>query len=382
MRIGIDARWIRHEASGIGTYTLQLIEHLVRITQAEHTFVLLFDDGDLRARVLRDARLETSGVETLLVPYGPMSPLSQLRLPRVLVRQRIDVFHSTNFMIPLISTKIPCVATIHDMIPMLFPEANSKKARLSPLYDAIMRRVGKRAARILTVSEVSRRDVVRCLGLSAEAARRTRTIHCGVGAEFRPGPARARPKDRTRTILFVGRSDPHKNLVGLVEGFAQTRARLPFDAKLVIVGPEDGRFPEPATRATELGVAEAVEWRGLLDQDALVEAYRNADVLCLPSRYEGFGLPVVEAMAVGTPVVCSNGGSLPEVAGDAALQFAPDDIAALSAALGEVLTNEAGNAPRIAHGRARAAGFTWTRAAEQTIQVYEDLSGEAASTSS
>ena len=148
MRIGIDARWIFHQISGIGAYTLALIEHLAKIEQDEHTFILFFNHDSLLERTLDQAGIRNHPrVTCVLIPYGVHSPLSQLRLPGVLKQQKLDIFHSTNYMIPLLAFpskrtgKIRCITTIHDMIPMRFPNAapNSKKTRLFPLYKKLMR---------------------------------------------------------------------------------------------------------------------------------------------------------------------------------------------------------------------------------------------------
>lgn len=381
MRLGIDARWIRPDASGIGTYTTRLVEHLAPLAAPQHTIVLFFDDASTRRRTLDAASLrEGPGLESVLVPFGPLSLASQLRFPGALTRHRIELFHSTNYMIPLVGGP-PSIATIHDLIPLLFPTQRARAARLRPMFTWSLRRVARKARRILTVSEASARDVERCLGLRPIDTQKLETIPGGVGPEFRaidrtdrgPGP---------RTILYVGRSDPHKNLSGLVRAFAEIRDRLDFEVRLVVVGPEDPRFPEARTLAAALGIEGAVQWRGEIDADGLRDAYRDADVLCLPSLYEGFGLPALEAMASGTAVVCSDRGGLPEVVGEAALQFSPAEPDQLPAALLAALTDREATARRVEAGVTRAAAFTWERTARDTLRVYEEVAAESATTRS
>jgi glycosyltransferase involved in cell wall biosynthesis len=171
-------------------------------------------------------------------------------------------------------------------------------------------------------------------------------------------------------VLYVGRCDPYKNLPGLVAAFAQVVRAGGVDARLRIVGSPDARYPEAGETARRLGVADRVDWAGYLDDAGLLKAYQDADVLALLSRYEGFGLPVLEAMACGTPTVCSNAASLPEVAGAAARLVAPDDVAGAAAALQDVLTNPAEAARLRAAGLAQAQKFSWRTAAESVLRAY------------
>jgi alpha-1,3-rhamnosyl/mannosyltransferase len=170
----------------------------------------------------------------------------------------------------------------------------------------------------------------------------------------------------------VGRADPYKNLATLIRAVAALRPQCPFPVVLDIVGPTDTRYPEAAALTRELGLAGAVRWRGYLDDAALVRAYQQAALVALPSLYEGFGLPVVEGMASGTPVVCSNVGALREIGGAAAVLVPPLDVAAWVEALRSVLTDPARAAELRARGLAHAAGFTWESTARQTLALYEE----------
>ena len=191
-----------------------------------------------------------------------------------------------------------------------------------------------------------------------------------MGKEITPAPT---SEPDAPTILYVGRADPYKNLSGLIQAFANARAALPDNTRLLIAGAKDPRYPQAEALATELGIASHVIWTGYLSQEDLVQTYRDANVLCLPSRCEGFGLPVVEAMAVGTPVICSNAGSLPEVAGDAAIQHDPDDLDTLSKALVTVLTDHDHTQTLITKGYEQAARFSWKRTATETLALYEEF---------
>lgn len=362
MRIMIDARWIVAAASGIGIHTRQLISGLHALG-TEHEFSLLFCEEKLSQDVPAECGVDWP---TVLVPYGPFAPKGQFALPGLLRRNGIDVFHSTNFMMPL-RGKTRTLVTIHDLIPMRFRDhaPRSKKSRLYPVYHQLMLQIGRRADGIIAVSEASRRDIVELLRV--KPADKVAVVYNGIDPEFRPGEkvARAVPPE----ILYVGRLDPYKNVPALVEAFGQARKTLPEGTSLRIIGPPDERYPEARTLSDQLQLP--VTWSGGVRFDELVRAYQKASVLVLASDYEGFGLPVVEAMACGTPVICGNRSSLPEVAGDAALQIEPGNVAALSDALQLVLNDaERANGMREA-GIAQAAQFTTDRMARETLRVYE-----------
>ena len=379
MKIGIDARWIFREISGIGAYTRELLRQLAAL-DSSNEYVAFFNDP-----VVRDAAVAYAGLDRArnftphLVPSSPLDLRNQLHMPAEIQRLRLDIFHTPNYMIPMRafrpgpkrSGRTRCVVTLHDVIPLIFPDhaPKSRKARLFPLYRWVMREVGRRADVIIAASQSTRSDIFRELGIPPEGEHRVAVIYHGVAPEFRPAP---RVPGGSRTILYVGRLDSYKNVTRLVESFAQIAPDLP-DVRLHILGPDDPRYPEARRRAEELGVAPRVTWSGHVSGPELLRAYQQADVYALPSRYEGFGLTVLEAMACGTPVVCTNVSSLPEVAGDAALLVPPDDTRALADALRRVLSDPALWKELSDKGPQQAARFSWRSTAEQTIEVYRRL---------
>ncbi len=370
MNICIDARWIFPELSGIGLYTQELIRALARVDH-ENEYTLLFDRVDVQERTRAAARFDLSPrFRALRVPYGVFSPRGQALLPGLLSRRGFDVFHSTNYMMPLLRPgRVRRVVTIHDLIPLLFPDhaPKSRKSRLFPLYRRLMLSIAARADLIIAPSQSTRRDIIQELRIPPARADRVVAIPEGVSPNYRPG---ARPRDRAeKIILYVGRSDPYKNLPRLVEALAGVRANG-VPARLRVVGSPDPRYPEAPRRAQELGLAPYVDWTGYVAPDQLIREYQTADVFCLPSRYEGFGLTLLEAMACGTPCVCSNIGSLPEVAGDAARKVDPAILPQLVDALTEVLTRTEIAEDLARRGLRRAAHFTWERTARLTIDAY------------
>ena len=373
MKIGIDARWIFPEISGIGRYTLELIRGLAQVDRLNE-YVLIFNDREVMERTMQDDYVaDNPQFIPIFFSPGLFSIRSQLFMPMLIRRLGLNVFHAPNYMIPILafprgrSGRTRCVITLHDMIPLLFPEytPKAKKTKWLPLFKRIMVEVGQRADCIIAPSESSRDDIYACLDIPPET-NKVAVIAEGVDARFMPAH---KPSRKEKTILYVGRFDPYKNVAGLVEAFAKVRKYLP-EARLRIVGQPDARYPESQERAAELNLADAVQWQGYLSADELLDAYQQADVFALISLYEGFGLPVLEAMACGTPVICSNVSSLPEVVGDSALLVGPRDMNAIVDGLLSLLSDVYISDGYREKGLQRAALFNWTRTADKTIGIY------------
>jgi len=375
MNIAIDARWIFAETSGIGQHTRLLIRSLSALAP-DHRFLLLFDDAE-RAEAVKESTDCDWPHEVL--PYGLFSLDNQWKLARFLRERHIDLYHSTNYMMPLPGFPrrrpgpVKAVITIHDLIPMVYRDhaPRSRKSRLYPLYALLMRQVAARADGIITVSDSSRRDVIERLGLPQREHDKVRVVYNGLDPVFHePHDV---PRHDPPEILYVGRLDPYKNVPQLVSSFSEARRDLPRGTRLRIIGPPDERYPEAMSLARQLDLFPFMDWEGHVDDATLLEAYRRASLVVLPSEYEGFGLPVAEAMACGTPVICSNASSLPEVAGDAARYVGPGDLFALADALKEVM-----NAPKLREemvrkGLEQARRFQAHRMAEETLAVYQNV---------
>ncbi|MDO9543397.1 MAG: glycosyltransferase family 1 protein [Kiritimatiellia bacterium] len=384
MRIGIDARWIFKETSGIGVYTRELIRHLAQIDR-QNQYVLFFRDEDLMRTIQAEVASFSSGnFATLLLDFGLFSIKNQLVMPAIIKEQNLDVFHSTNYMIPFFafprhhSGRTACLITIHDLIPLIFPEAapRSRKTRFFPVYRRLMKEMAWRSDIIITDSNSSRNDIIARLPCRPE---RVIVIGLGVNPRFKPIAATnsslpvPRFNRREKIILWVGRQDPYKNLMGLIEAFAMLRGQHQGPLELRLIGPSESRYPEPLERIRGLGITNAVKWIGHVSEARIVSEYQNANMLVMPSFYEGFGLPALEAMACGTPVVCSNRGSLPEVCGQAALPVNPDNISEVCSAMQRVLTDSQLSSDLISRGFQQAAKFKWQETAKQTVAAYEKV---------
>ncbi len=385
MRIVFDARWIKPEPSGIGVYARQLLRRLPALAP-EWKWTVLFNQEDFGKSVLADCGLEKApNVSMEVLPYGIFSIRGLFRLHKKLASLRCDLFHSPNFMIPFGAFGPRggnhgcgvCVTTIHDVIPLLLKDhaPRSRKSRMLPLFRFCLKQAVRRSAAVLTVSGASRDDIVRALRLKPPFAARVHPVYNGVDERFTPSPAPVPPAKAT-IILYVGRLDPYKNVVTLVRAVAELKRRWgDRPVALLLVGPEDPRYPEAVKTAWDLGIGDSVfPIHGANDGD-LLDLYREADVFVNPSSYEGFGLPMLEAMRCGTPVVCCEGGAQAEIAGGAAEIVQPGDTSALADAIERVVSDEALRGQMVERGLRRAADFSWDKTARQTMEIYHRALG-------
>jgi glycosyltransferase involved in cell wall biosynthesis len=362
VRVAIDLRLAFHRRGGIATYAARLLEALSK-TQPGSTFIEVRDRRDASST----AGLPNVGTLRVVTPAHFRS--EPWTLPIELLRARADLFHATDFVAPLPSPT-PTVVTIHDLTFLRRPELVTPQAAR---YYARVPRSVRRARAVIAVSSATAHDVVTMLGVPKD---RVHVVPLAADAAFRPlddqgllRAARDRYRLPERFVLFVGTREPRKNLGALLDACAGIReAGEPLP--LVLVG-EEGWLADDLERRVR--GQEHVRVLGPVAADDLVAIYNLATVVALPSLDEGFGLPVVESMACGTPVVCSDRGALPEVAGDAALLVDPDDVDGIAAALISVMHDEALRERMRQRGLARSATFGWDRTAEETAAVYRSV---------
>ena len=364
MLIGFEASALRGRKSGVGYYTESLLAAIMRL-EPGHRYVL-FSNRDM------GEGWRQIGSETVHVGRGfPVRAVwMQAMLPGTLRRMRPDLCHFTNYLAPLYSP-CPYVVTMYDMSVFLTPRLHNAKKRL--LDRTLIPLVARRAGAILTISQSARKDIMRCLRVPKEK------VHVVMGAaseRFRPvtdlaqvNEVRAQHRLEAPYILYVGTIEPRKNLPRLVGAFALLKAEgAPH--KLAIVG-QDGWGVEPLHAEIErLGLEHEVILTGYVPSDDLPALYSGAAAMAFPSLYEGFGLPVIEAMACGAPVVTSHSSALAEVAGDAALLVDPLSVGSIAGALHRVLNEPGLGAELSCRGQARATQFTWEKTARATFDVY------------
>ena len=302
------------------------------------------------------------------------SAREQLRLPRILRDQKIDLLHSPHFMLPLVRP-CPSVVTIHDVIGLTCKEDIG--SRIGRLYYRLMISAAVRLAdKIITVSQFSRDDIIRCLGVDPD---NIRVVYPGIGPDFRQirdkvelENIRAKYQIENDFILYAGIYKPRKNHAALLRAFGRF---LSYErhANLVLVGPLDQGEQELRRLAGELGISNKVVFTGRVDDSELRALYSAAKVYACPSLYEGFGFTVLESMACGTPVVCNGETSLLEVAGDAALYADPRKPEEFAQTLHDAFTKVGLRSSLIEKGRTNLQRFSWAQAARATLDIYEDV---------
>ena len=367
-RIGIDYTSAVRQHAGIGRYTRGLIGALAEVDRTRE-YVLFSAGPDAR----RCAWPDNFSLRSVPLSDRHMAILWQrlrLPLPVELVTGRIDLFHSPDFVLPPV-WRARTALTVHDLSFLRLPECSSPPL-LAYLMGAVPRSVA-RADVLLADSESTRRDLIELLRVPED---RVFVVYAGVEGRFRPEPD---PDDSARRerhglerpyILGVGTLQPRKNFGRLVHAFHRLVQEHGAPHDLVIAGGKGWLYDDVFAAIAELGIEQRVRVLGFVDDNDLPALYRGADVFAFPSLYEGFGIPVLEAMGCGTPVVTSNVSSLPEVAGDAALQVPPDDVDALADALWRSISNTALREAHRTRGFEQVARFTWRRAAEDLIGVY------------
>lgn len=362
LRIGFDGRALVSPAGGVRRYTSELFGALSRVNGLSVTAVGAPAGVDLPDLVER-------------VNAGPSLPTNAgwmlSGLPRAARRAHLDVFHAPSYTAPVGGPR-PMVLTIHDVCyerrPDWYPYRRDRFRR------AFYRRSARSADRIVTDSEFSRREIAAAYDIAPEAID---VVPLAAAPVFRPGPRLSLPpRFGDPFVLHVGDLHPRRNLAMLALAVAAAARRAPAlrDLTLVLVGVDRGSAHELRAIATAAGRNRPlIEFTGAVVDCELLRLYRSAAALVYPSRYEGFGLPLLEAMASGTPVLAANTSSIPEVTGPAAVLLDPDEQDAWSAEIERVCTDQA-HALRLREaGLRRAALFSWERTARETAQVYRAL---------
>jgi len=360
--LAIDAR--KYFDYGIGTYIQNLIRGLSRL-RSSFDF-LAYISGKDRPVVSVPPSWKVSEVD-----FPKYSIQESFLFGKVARRDGVGIFHSPHYTLPY-RLSIPSVVTIHDLIPLRFPEYFNVVQRT--YARAMMSHAVSAASRILVDSEFVKLEVATAFKVDPK---KIVVAHLGVGKEFRKvNSVNAVREFRERYslakpyILFVGNTKPHKGLQHLLRAFGALRRR---GIELVLVGGGLDRGSPLAALVDEIELRGTVRELKRISTQDLVMAYNGAEVLVLPSLYEGFGLPAIEAMACGTPVVASDGGALPEVVGDAAVIVRRGNVADLQEALAEVLGNKRLRKSLVAEGRKNIKRFSWQEMAKKTLGVYESV---------
>ncbi|MBI4477392.1 MAG: glycosyltransferase family 4 protein [Acidobacteria bacterium] len=368
MRIAFDGTTLRPEQTGVGYYTEHLLHHLA---QDPDTDLVVLSNRPVWTSIPLASRVRIETSRRPLQRAIWMQTLAPARLRSL----KPDIAHFTNSVGPCLAG-VPFVVTIHDMSLTLFPSYHPLRRIL--LSRPLMKVTARRAAAIITVSESARRDIVWLCGVPPD---RVHVVHEAAAPHFHPvrdrailEPVRARYALADRFVLYVGTVEPRKNLVRLLQAFARLkRDGLPH--QLVCVGPLGWRYHDVRAAMTRLNLGSNLLLTGYVPFDDLPAIYSLAEAFVFPSLYEGFGLPVVEAMACGTPVITSTTSSLGEISEGVAERIDPLEVDDIARAIRKVTSDGELRRDLALRGLERARRFSWMRAASETLDVYRTAIG-------
>lgn len=369
MKIGINTWWIDNNRAGITSYSYNLCENLIRTGNAEDLY--FFHEAESKNPMY-------SKVHEIQNPVRLPKPLNLFGLPLALNKYDIDIFHSlapfyTDFLPFMLNTRTKKILTLHDFAPIIYPKTHNRKDVI--IWNTLIHSFIKNADFFISVSENTKKDCMRIFDIPDE---KIRVIPLAPNKVFRQLDKTPELKEKISKkynirfpyLLYVGTLEARKNIPNLLRAFAQLKS-IGFPHKMVIAGMIGWKYQNIFSIIDNLGIKDEVIFTGFIDYEDLPVLYNFADVFVYPSLFEGFGLPPLEAMSCGTPVVTSNISSLPEVVGDAAITINPGNVEELAAAIQNILSDEDLRQRMHEHGIARAKEFNWTRTAEETWNVYE-----------
>ena len=375
MRIGIDARFFGPKQKGLGRYSQKLIENLEKIIEDDENEYYIF----LRKENFNFFNPQNKKFKKILAEYPWYGFKEQFIFPLTIKKYKIDLMHFCHFNVPIFYRK-KFLVTIHDLILFHFPTIrNTTKNRIwyffkMLMYHLVIRSAVKRAHKIIAISEFTKNDIINELEISQEkivVIKEGFTLN-SKKEQIDDFQTISKKYDIIKPfILYVGNAYPHKNLERLCEAFSVVNQRIP-DLKLVIVGGGDYFFD----RLKEFVVKKQfrnIIFTGLIPDSELDILYKEAELFVFPSLYEGFGLPPLEAIARNTVVASSDRTSMPEVLGDGAQYFNPEDVNSINQSIIRILESEEKKIELIRKSRSRLQFFSWNKMAEETLSVYKKV---------
>ncbi|MEK7158868.1 MAG: glycosyltransferase family 1 protein [Patescibacteria group bacterium] len=371
-RIGIDARFVGPEGKGLGRYGEKLIEMLQELDSTNEYVIFLRDP------IFSQWKPARSNFQKVEAPFRWYTAAEQIHLPRLIARHKIDLMHFPHLNVPLLYRR-PFVVTIHDLTLTHYP--TQRATTLPPLlykikqfaYHRVMAHAVHRAAKIITVSGYAKNDILEFFHVPKEKITVTYEGAASLGSPHtRPEDVLASHGIRPPYLLYVGNAYPHKNLERLLEAFAILRKQH-SDYQLVLVGKMEYFYERIVRLSQKMELEDAIRFPGYVPDHDLVAFYQKAAAYVFPSLSEGFGLPPLEAMLYGTPVVSSNATCLPEILQNAAIYVDPNDPEDMADGIHRLLSDDHLRQQFIEHGRVRVKNFSWKKMAEETIVVYQSL---------
>ncbi|MEK7086060.1 MAG: glycosyltransferase family 1 protein, partial [Patescibacteria group bacterium] len=370
MRIGIDCRIYSSRFTGLGRYTHEIVERIIKLNNKlanPHQLILFFNNPEY------ENFRSPKNVKKILVNARHYSLAEQFTFLKKLNAQNLDLVHFPHFNVPILYDK-PYIVTIHDLTLSLFPGQKMTKWYHRLGYNLTIKNAVKKAKKIIAVSENTKKDLIKLLNVQAS---KIKVIYNGISENFcsRQGPRKtpAGPVGGASPFfLYAGVWRSHKNLPRLIQAFKILKTKHPDlkNLKLIITGKPDPHYPEVKNTVKKLHLQNDVIFPGLVTEKELINLYCSASIFVFHSLYEGFGLPPLEAMACGTPVAASNSSSIPEICGAKnAIYFDPHNINDIAKKLYLLYENKALQEKLIKNGLSRSTKFSWALAARKTFKI-------------
>jgi alpha-1,3-rhamnosyl/mannosyltransferase len=366
----LDARTATEHFPGIGRYVSQLADHLTPLLKVNERLLLLHNFTKSSRWQLPPEQENVIHLDTAVSPF---SLQQQWQIPRLLRQNKASVYHSAYYLMPYRPT-VPTLVTLYDLIPEQFPQLVSPQARW--LFRLATRLAVRAGDHFLAISEATKNDYLARYALSPM---QITAVPLAADAHFRPQSETAVAALRSKYslpaqyVLYLGINKPHKNLLRLITAWRTVVEQRPNSPLLIIAGAWDKRYEEVKTAVSQYNLTKKVHFLGSIPNNDLPTLYSGATLFVFPSLVEGFGLPVLEAMACGTAVTCSNSSSLPEVGGKAAVYFEPTNSQQMANVLLELLQDEQKRKEMRKQGLVQASKFSWQKTAETTLAHYRNL---------
>ncbi|KKP36371.1 MAG: mannosyltransferase B-like protein [Candidatus Peregrinibacteria bacterium GW2011_GWA2_33_10] len=368
MKIGIDARMYSTKFTGIGRYVYELIQNLQEIDKKNEYFIFL-NDPEYKTYIPTNPNFHK-----IRVNARHYTLTEQLKFLRKLNKCKLDLVHFTHFNAPILYFK-PSIVTIHDLTLSFYPGKKMTSVFHRIAYHLTIYCSIKKAKKIIAVSQNTKKDIEKLFKINSE---KIKVIYEAANKDFKPIKDQ-KLLDHIKEkydldkpfLLYTGVWRDHKNITGLLKGFHILQQKYKFNGYLVITGKEDPHYPEVKETVKTYNLQKHVKFTGLIPEQDLIALYNLAEIYVLPSFYEGFGLPILEAFACNTPVACSDSSSLPEIAGEQnAIFFDPKDHEDIAAKIHQILKDKSLRKTLKSRGQKRLTRFSWPKMAKETLEVY------------
>lgn len=378
-KILIDARLILNDTTGIGNYLTNLIISLLEVDQKNEYTILINESLETNHCI---NRLERKNLIKQKTRISAVRPEQQFVIPLKLINKAINVYHYPHFDLPLMQM-FSSIVTIHDLKYIIFPSFFPEFGKLKKNYmNFFYRMAGMKSKKLIAVSESTKNDLIRLFNISTE---KIVVVPLAADSIFKADPHKENVQSKLYKLglidpyfVVVGERRPHKNLKRIIKAFYIFKQRHSGNYKLIIVGKRYANYSQPEKMIEHLNLEDEVIFTGYVADELLPLYYQGATALIFASLYEGFGIPILEAMGCGTPVITSNVSSMPEVAGDAALYVNPQDPKAIAERMEQIIVQKEIRSDLIMKGLNRSKKFSWKKTAEQTLSIYEEVCLNAA----